>query len=522
MLVLAMLFAIGSTLAQRTIQGTITDQDGVPLIGASILAESTNIGTVTDIDGNYEIQIPSEATTLIVSYTGFSQQKVELGTSNIVDVTLQEDIAGLEEVVVIGYLSQRRKDITGSVTSVDGADLVDVPNLNVESALQGRTAGVTVTRSSGTPGGGVDVRVRGSTSILASNRPLYVVDGVPVIDVGVGSNSQIGVGNGGLSALSDINPDDIESIEVLKDAASAAIYGSRGANGVVLITTRKGKAGKSQIGFSASYGTQEAIKTIPVVSGPQYQEYLAEVFSAFGLPYADLAPLLSGGLKEADNNWQEEIFQQSLIQEYSANISGGDEKTKFYANLGFFEDEGIIKNSGFERLSGRLNIDHFASDKVSFGINVSYANSNTRRIQNDNNIFGALSTAILLPPTVNIREEDGSYGSAFGLENPVAAITDYRNVVNRGRLIGSAYASYFLTPELSARVTLGADLLDLREDEFQPSVLQSSNTGTVTVGTISDKRITHDYTLNYTKDFGNSSLRGVVGFGFQEDKINRT
>ncbi|MEM8525438.1 MAG: TonB-dependent receptor [Bacteroidota bacterium] len=518
LLVVALCCAIGSMLAQRTIQGTITDQDGVSLIGASILAEGTNTGTVTDIDGNYELQLPDGATILIVSYTGFSQQKVEIGTSNIVDVTLQEDIAGLEEIVVIGFTPQRRKDITGAVTSVSGADLVDVPNVNVESALQGRTAGVAVTKASGTPGGGIDVRVRGSTSILASNRPLFVVDGVPMIDQ---SFSQVGVGGGSVSSLADLNPDDIESIEVLKDAASAAIYGSRGANGVVLITTKKGKAGNTQIGFSANYGTQEAIKTIPVVSGPQYQEYLAEVFSAFQLEYADLAPLLSGGLKDADNDWQSEIFQQSLIQEYSANIQGGDEKTKFYANIGYFEDEGIIKNSGFERFSGRLNLDHVASEKVSFGMNMSYTNSNTNRIQNDNNIFGALSTAILLPPTVNIREEDGSYGSAFGLENPVAAVTEYRNILNRGRMIGNVYASYFLTPELSVKATVGLDVLDLREDIFQPSLLQSSNNGTVTVGTTANRRFTHDYNLIYNKGFDRSNLVALVGIGFQEDKINQ-
>lgn len=519
MLVIVMLIFSNAIMAQRTIQGTVSDEQGVPLIGASLLAEGTNSGTVTDIDGKYELKLPDGTQKIIVSYTGFAQQVIEVGASNIVDVVLKEDVIGLEDVVVIGYLPQRRKDITGSVTSVDGADLVDVPNVNVESALQGRTAGVAVTKASGTPGGGIDVRVRGSTSVLASNRPLFVVDGVPLIDQGF---SQVGVGNGSISSLADLNPDDIESMEVLKDAASAAIYGSRGGNGVVLITTKKGKAGKTQIGFTASYGTQEPIKTIDVVSGPQYQEYLAEVFSAFQLPYADLAPLLSGGLKDADNNWQDEVFQQSLIQEYSANISGGDNKTKFYANLGFFEDEGIMKNSGFERLSGRLNLDHIATDKVSFGMNMSYTNSNTNRIQNDNNIYGALSTAILLPPTVNIKEEDGSYGSAFGLENPVAAITDYKNIVNRGRMIGNMYASYLITPALSFKATLGVDILDLREDTFQPSVLQSSNSGTATVGTTSDKRFMHEYTLTYNKSFSNSNLVALAGFGFQEDKINQT
>ena len=493
------------TYAQMTVSGVVTDENGESMIGLTVLEKGTTNGTVTDIDGSYSIIVSGENSTLVFSYTGFQTQEVPVSGATM-DVQMAFDAVGLEDVIVVGYAPQKRKDVTGSVTSVNVTKLEDVPLPSMQTALQGRAAGVMVTKNSGTPGGGIDVRVRGSTSINASNQPLYVVDGVPII-----ANqdfTQQGVGNAQLSVLADLNPDEIESMEVLKDAATAAIYGSRASNGVVLITTKKGKSGKTQFNFNASRGNQEAIKTIPVVDGPTYIEYITAIFGAN----------IVG--TEANSNWQDLIFRSSTIEDYSINASGGNDKTKFFTSLGYNNDEGIMLGSRFQRFSGRLNLDQFASEKFSFGMNLGYTYSITNQIQNDNNIFGALSTAILLPPVVPVRNDDGSYGSAFGLENPVAAATEYSNTVSRSKILGKVYGQFNITDDLSFRSSLGIDVLGVRENIYEPRVLQSSATGVGILGIVQNNRFLNENVLTYTKSTGQHSIQAVGGVAFQEDKID--
>jgi len=493
------------TYAQMTVSGVVTDENGESMIGLTVLEKGTTNGTVTDIDGTYSIIVSGENSTLVFSYTGFQTQELPV-TGATMDVQMAFDAVGLEDVIVVGYAPQKRKDVTGSVTSVNVTKLEDVPLPSMQTALQGRAAGVMVTKNSGTPGGGIDVRVRGSTSINASNQPLYVVDGIPII-----ANTdftQQGVGNAQLSVLADLNPDEIESMEVLKDAATAAIYGSRASNGVVLITTKKGKSGKTQFNFNASRGNQEAIKNIPVVDGPTYIEYITEISGAN----------IVG--TEANSNWQDLIFRTSTIEDYSVNASGGNDRTKYFASLGYNNDEGIMIGSRFQRYSGRLNLDQIASDKFSFGMNLGYTYSITNQIQNDNNIFGALSTAILLPPVVPVRNEDGSYGSAFGLENPVAAVNEYSNVVTRSKILGKVYGQFNITDDLSFRSSLGVDVLGVRENIYEPRVLQSSATGVAVLGIVQNNRFLNENVFTYTKSTGQHSIQAVAGMALQEDKVD--
>ena len=498
-------------LAQRTVSGTILDENSEALIGATVVGENTTIGTVTDFDGKYTLNVPEGTTRLVVSYTGYATQTLTLGASNVLDIVMAIDAVGLEDIIVTGYAPQKRKDITGSVSSVSVKDIENVQLPSFEAALQGRAAGVNVNKNSGTPGGGIDVNIRGRTSITASNQPLYVVDGVPLISGDNFDFTQQGVGNGQISVLADLNPEEIESIEVLKDASSAAIYGSRAANGVVLIKTKGGSSGgKTKVTLNASYGNQWLPNQIDVVDGPQYIEYITQVFGAN----------IVG--TEANNNWQDLIFQTGTLQKYSANISGGTDKTQFFGSLGFSGDEGIMRNSNFDRYSGRLNVKHIASDKLTFNMNVGYTKSETQQIQNDNNIFGALSTAILLPPVVPIRNEDGSFGSAFGLENPVAAVTQYSNFVDRNRLIGSVNASYNIIDDLSVNARLGVDLLSLTEDVLEPRTLQSSATGTAVFGTVTNNRFIHEYFLKYNAKVGGGSLQALAGLSFQEDALKNS
>lgn len=502
--------ALPAVMAQRTVSGTVTDAaNGEPIEGVAVIVKGTTTGMFTDSDGLYSLQVPEGGNVLVFSYVGYVTLESEV-TGSRVNISLAQDAFELEEVVVTGFGSTKRKDLTGSVSSISGDALVDVPDVGIQNALQGRASGVQVTKNSGTPGGGIDVRVRGSTSISANNQPLFVVDGVPIIS---GSFSQNGVGNAGTNALADLNPNDIESIEVLKDASTAAIYGSRGANGVVLITTKKGSRGTTKVNFSSSYGTQEAWRTIPTLSAPDYYGYINETLG-------DSAAL---GTKTGDNFWQDEIFRQGNIADNSLSISGGNLKTRFYSSVSYNVNNGIVKNSDFKRLSGRLNIEHSVSDKFKFGVNMNYINSNAGRVQNDNNIYGAVSSAILLPPDVPIRNEDGTYGSAYGLENPVAAVEIYENNAVSNRLIANWFGEYEFLPGLSFRANLGIDNLNFREEVYEPVGLQSARgaNGSGFVGHALNSRWLTDYTLNYNKVFGKSNLSALVGYGMQEDKLEQ-
>lgn len=504
-----LLFAVGFAYSQQTVSGTITDDNGEPLIGANVIAKGTTVGTITDIDGTFSLRVPEGVNTLEVSYTGYGTQDYDINGQSNLSMTLSESTTLLDELVVVGYSQTKRKDLTGSVSSADLSDYSDVTLASAPQALQGNTTGVNVVKSSGTPGGGIDVRVRGTTSINASSQPLFVVDGIPIIDDNQ-DFTQVGVGNAQLSVLSDLSPDEIESMEVLKDAATAAIYGSRAANGVVLITTKKGKEGATQINFNASRGQQSPIRTIDVVDGPTYIEYITEVFGAN----------ITGDT--ANVNWQDEVFRNSIIEEYSLNMSGGTDKTKYFASLGYVNDEGIMVGSRFQRYNGRLNLDQKANDWLDLGMNIGYTVSSTDQIQNDNNIFGALSTAILLPPVIPITREDGSFGSAFGLENPVAATTAYQNNVGRNRLNGKVFAKIKFGGGFSFQTTLGTDIIDSRESVFEPRVLQSSATGSAIVGNIRNTRLVNDNVLNYVFESGDHSFIALAGVSFQEDKFTST
>jgi len=509
-----LLLSGASVLQAQTITGTVMDEEGIPLIGATILVEGTTTGTVTDIDGKFSVQTPANAEALTVSYTGFASKTLPLvGGRTVYDITLENDAIGLTDVIVIGYSPVQRKNLVGSVASIDGGDIEREAGSTVQSALR-QAAGVVVQQSNGAPGSGFNIRVRGSTSILASNEPLFVVDGVPVIS---GSFSQVGVGGQETNALADINPSDIESMEILKDASTTAIYGSRAANGVVLITTKSGKAGKTQINFNSSYGFNSPIKLIDVVDNEGYTDYVEERYG-----FRNVANFGGSLDTAAFSNWQELIFDTNPITSQSLSMSGGDAKTKFYSSLSYDDNQGILNNSRFRRYNARLNLDHFVNDKFKTNFNLGFVNSNTDRIQNDNNIFGAVSAAILLPPAIPIRNEDGSYGTAFGLENPVAATDEYKHKLVNNRVIGNVSATYFIIDPLSITAKLGADVINVRESVFEPSVLQSSANGQIQEGSRNQTRLINEYTLNYNGSFGQTQFNAVAGAIFQRDEFRRT
>ena len=508
----------------RTISGRVSDQtSGEGLPGVTVLLKGTSTGVSSNADGAYSLSVPAAGGTLTFSSVNYTSLDVFIGSSNVVNASLAVDAKQLNEVVVVGYGSQNKTLITGAVTSVDAKQFEGQPVAGLDQVLQGRASGVQVTANSGTPGGGISVRIRGNNSIAGGSDPLYVVDGVPI---NTGSYSSIGAGNQQLNALSDINPNDIASIEVLKDASAAAIYGSRAANGVVLVTTKRGKSGRTKVDFNYYTGVQQTIKRADILNGQEAQDLLNEMRTNVGLAPRYVAANPSAALNQslftgANTNWQDEIFRDARISNYTATVSGGDAKTKFLLSGTFFDQDGIIIGSGFKRGSGRLNIDHNISDRVKVGTNLTLSRSLANRINNDNNINGVLSAAVLLGSQTPVRNANGTYGfdRFSSVENPVAAATEPFFEARNGRLIGNVFAEVEPIKDLRIRTSFGADYLTLKEDLFLPSVLQAGSAarGSGRSNNRSDISWLNETTANYSRTFNDDhNVSFLVGASIQK------
>lgn len=564
------------SLAQgRTVTGKVTSQDdGAPLPGVNILVKGTTSGTVSDANGAYSVEA-TERDVLVFSFIGFTSVEVAVGTQTTINVSLASDDQQLSEIVVVAYGTQEKKSISSSVASVNSESFKDQPVLGLEGALQGRAAGVQVTQNSGTPGSGIAVRVRGSSSLTASNEPLYVVDGVPI---NTGNFSQIGVGNQQTNALSDLNPNDINSIEVLKDAASAALYGSRGANGVVLITTKRGKSGQAKVNVDYYRGVQDTWKQLGTLTGAEFVDMLADGLvgrystnggqpnadgsiptTAFGAitwrSKRDLAgwfwglnsttgvdgatgyttAVQSGAdqeIRDVDffldpssapsTNWQDEIFQTAPISNLSVSFQGGSENVKYLATFGQFDQEGIIKGSGFKRTSGRLNLDFNASKKLSFSLNGAFSQSINTRINNDNNIFGVLSASILMASDIPVYRANGTYGRDpfSSVDNPLAQALEPTNVATSNRLLTGIRANYDILEGLSFSTSIALDYLLFREDRFSPTTTnQGLPTGLGNANSLDEFNWINENLLNYRKTFNqNHNFSALLGFSIQESR----
>ena len=519
-------FLHGAMSQTRTVSGRVTDQaSGGGLPGVTVLLKGTTNGVSTNSDGSFNLSVPDNGGTLVFSSVGMTTQERAIGTESQLNVALAQDAKQLSEIVVVGYGSQNKTLVTGAVTSVDAKQFEGQPVAGLDQVLQGRASGVQVTQNSGTPGGGVSVRIRGNNSISAGSDPLYVIDGVPI---NTGSYSNVGVGNQQLNALSDINPNDIASIEVLKDASAAAIYGSRAANGVVLVTTKHGKSGRTKVDLNYYTGVQQTIKRAEVLNGQEAQDLINEQRVNGGLAprYVAANPTAAQVLfTGADTNWQNEIFRTAPVSNYSATVSGGDAKTKFLLSGTFFDQQGIIIASGFKRGSGRLNLEHSISDRVRVGSNLSLSRSLSNRIANDNNIYGVLSAAVLLGSQTPVYNPDGTYGRDpfSSVENPVAAALEPTLQARNGRLIGNVFAEVEPVKNLRLRTSFGADYLTLKEDQFLPNVLLQAvgSNGSGTSNNRSDVNWLNETTANYTKTFNddhnvNLLLGGSVQKSVQE------
>ncbi|MDX1429160.1 MAG: SusC/RagA family TonB-linked outer membrane protein, partial [Rhodothermales bacterium] len=460
----AALVLVSSTLAfaqEKTVTGTVTDADsGFPLPGVNISVQGTLTGTATGIDGTYSIRV-NTGDVLVFSFVGYLPQEVTVADQTTINVALQEDVALLSEVVVVGYGTQRKADVTGAVSNVNVADanvgIVQSP----EQMLQGRVSGVRVVQNDGEPGAGVTIRVRGGTSISASNDPLYVVDGVPIDNSSTQPNTFSLDGNadnnGPRNPLSFINPSDIASIDVLKDASAAAIYGSRGANGVILITTKKGQAGQLSVNYSGRLSVSQLRKKIDLLSASEYRQFVSD----FGL---------GNSLGGANTDWQDEIFSDATSQDHNLSFSGGTELTRYRASVGYRDQEGIVVNSGQERVTGNLSASHKAMEEkleLNVNLNGSFVNDNLTPTTETNGFESTLlGNVVKFNPTLPVTDTDSGClfdtGSGFceigtSVRNPVAIAEQIQDFVKTSRILGGFNANYKFTSALSAKVNVGLD-----------------------------------------------------------------
>ncbi len=455
------------------VTGRITSEtDGQPIPGVNIVVKGTTLGVSSDANGNYNVAVPGPNTVLLFSSIGIVSQEVNVGNRVVVNVALKESINELAQVVVTGYTTTQRKDITGSVTSISPDKFKDIPVTSFDQALQGQAAGVQVTQSSGTPGGGITVRVRGSTSISASNRPLFIVDGVPVEDAGL-----TGRGFGGQqdNAFALFNPNDIASIEVLKDASAKAIYGSRAANGVVLITTKRGKAGKTTFTLDVQRGLTDIIKRPELLNATELLDLQREAVTNAGQD-PDKFGLIRGVTNGINTDWIDAVLRKGVYQQYQLSTQGGNDKTTFYVSGSFRDEQGVQLNSGFTRYTGQFRLDQKATSKLSFGLNITGSYAKNKRVKGDNFLDGVYSGAIKSLPFYSPYNEQGKlYGpgdenyAGFPNFNPVGQAVLPRFISYTAKFLGGVYGEYEIIPNLRFRSKASVDYNNVTEDNFEPS-----------------------------------------------------
>ncbi len=532
---LLLLSAFGLGLhAQQRITGKVTDgEDGLALPGVNILIKNTSEGTITDAGGNYEIQAGIGAT-LVFSYIGYDSREIVVGREAVIDVTLITASAVLKDIVVVAYGTVKKSDLTGSVSSVSAEDMSRVAPVSLDQALQGRAAGVQVTQVSGRPGGETSIRIRGSSSINAGNEPLYVVDGMLITSDNDQTNAG-GAAGSGLNGLSSISPSDIERIEILKDASATAMYGSRGANGVVLITTKRGKAGKSSLSFDTYFGMQEVTKKLDMLNGVEFANYMNDFNNDGGLPI-DARYIIPEKYEEY-TDWQEAIFRRAPMQSYQLSALGGSENTQYSISGGYYKQEGIILNSDFERFNLRTNLDQKISARLKTGasIGLSYITSNgvLTGAQNPGAgvlLPGATTSALLFPPTLPVLNPNVRGGYTFeddrgrNIGNPVADAKETENLAHNFRVIANTYGELKLAEGLNLRASAGVDAFSVKENRFVPNFLKRTepNHGDAVVATVDGYTWLTEFTLNYDKVFaGRHALNFLAGSTFQGFRSER-
>jgi TonB-linked SusC/RagA family outer membrane protein len=518
--------------AQSNISGTITSTTGEPLIGASVVLKGTSNGAITDLDGKYALKIPSQSGTLVVSFVGYESQDVAIGSSSVIDVSLAEGSA-LNEVVVVGYGTQKKSQLTGAISSLSAKQITEMPITNVAQALQGRVAGIDVAQGGSKPGSVPTIRVRGRRSFRASNDPLYVIDGIPIS-----------------ANFEDLNPNDVASMEILKDATATAIYGARGANGVILITTKRGSnegKKKTTVSYDTYIGQTDALDKIQLFSGPEFAEYIREsrrgivsgstykneagvaVPSGKSDAFADSklfeAVEIDGIAQNRTTDYQSMILQKGFQQNHSLGVQGGSEKTAFYISGSYFSDKGISYGLDYTRLSLRANIDHKINDRLKVGLS-SYLMYSIRNGENLNPYGFTLQQN----PLAKARDDQGNIVFAQTtdalLTNPLSEIVPGAQVdeAKRYRILNSLYAEFKIMEGLTYRTNFGPDFTNQRAGAFTGSATNQwkGNGNSASVNNSFAFNWVLENIVNYNKPFGKHNLGVTALHSIQKDNFERS
>ncbi len=498
-----------SPAVQQSVRGKVTDgEKGDPLPGVNVIVKGTTVGTTTDMNGEYVLNVDNSASALLYSFIGYATQELAIGSRSVIDVSLMPDFTSLGEVVVIGYGVVEKRDVTGSIASVGAADIAQVPVIGLDQALQGRAPGVFVTNSNANPGGEVNIRIRGTNSIQGNNEPLYVIDGY------VGGN------------INTVNPSDIESIEVLKDASATAIYGARGGNGVVLVTTKKGVKGQTVFNFDAFHGFQQRSNTIDLMGAKDYARFVnaLDVDRNEPITFPDIDNL------PYNTDWQDMIFRTALWQQYSLSAGGGSENVNYYISGAYTDQDGIMESTDYNRLNVRANIDVKVSKRVNFGMRLGYSRIN-RTIQQgeeirnvDSDVGPLVGRSLTLQPTEPAYDADG---------NLLPSIVDFSNLVRPVPLFelqnvhartlansinGNLYAEFEILKGLKFRSTYGFDVMDNKRNRYTPTTVfhnNFGNRGNANISVTNDIGWLNENYLSFDKKMGNNKLQLIGGMTFQ-------
>jgi TonB-linked SusC/RagA family outer membrane protein len=518
-LVMALLAPLAGQAQTHTVSGIVTSDDGSALPGVYVLVKGTTNGTATDSDGRYKIEAAADAT-LIFSFIGMSSTERAVNGQTTLDVAMASDISELDEIVVVGYGTQKKSDLTGSVSSVSSKEIKAVPVASLAQALQGRAAGVQVTQASNSPGGGVTIRIRGGNSIQGGNEPLYVVDGYPLYN----------------ESGPTISPNDIESIEILKDASATAIYGSRGANGVVIITTKRGKPGTSHIQFESYLGFQEVRKKLDMLDATEFGKLANEAIANNNADNPNATPKAPAFTDEQlqglgkGTDWQKEIFRTAPIQNYYLALSGGSDKTQYAITGNYFDQDGIVIASGYKRTSMRLNLDHKLTDRLKFSASATVSRAERNVISSDGDggagagvVYGALNFS----PTVPVYNADGTYSlfnrdGGIKISNPVAMANEIENLETTNRLLGTVSGEYSIVKGLTLKVLFGANISNAKVSFYLPRTVYSGSllNGQGYLNSRNNSEWLNENTLNYKTTLNDRhNFNFLVGYTLQSATV---
>ncbi len=531
-LIAALVLSALSVLAQtKTITGIVTDQAGTPLSGATVNAKGTKVSTQTDQNGNFKIAVPASSTKLVVSYVGAKTTEVAIEGKAVISVTLDVTQTKLTEVVVIGYGQTKRSNVSTAISTVSEKDLKNLVVTGVDQAIQGKVAGVSVTNNSGQPGGGVSVRVRGITTIN-SNDPLIVIDGVPYSSNQVDNIGYAGLGgaNGqtGNSLMATLNPNDIASIDILKDASAQAIYGSRAANGVILITTKKGKKGDAKITYDFYFGQSQISKKLNLMNLTEFAQYQNSLTFDDGVTpkiIDSVAEFKEPAILGVGTDWQEALFRHANMQSHQLSFSGGTDKTNYYLSLGYFDQDGILLGSNFKRYSTRFSIDNQIKSWAKVGMSSNLSRS-TQNVTLADGAEGTIWWSSILSPLVPLKNLDGTWAGASSSTsgiynsnalNPVAQANLRGNKTIMNNIFGNVYAELLPLKWLSLRNEISYSFDFRNNDAFQ----QSATIGTYSLPSILYQSRSNSYYYairNYftaNKNFGKHYVNGTLGHEIQ-------